>query len=776
MDIIDKYKDNDLLIVTPLPIKMELLEEYNKELINIKYMTKEEFKSHYFYSYDNKTISYLITKYNYNLDVIKVYLNNLYVIDINKDYKSKKLCFLKELKKELIDNNLLYIDNNFKDYLAHKKVIVYKYNNLEEYEEEMFSNYLVIKDKKNSLEKTVIKCSTLEEEVLYVIESIISLINTGISLNHIFIANIDDEYLYTIDRLFKYFDIPINIDLKESIYGTKFVKEYLKTKKIPSFNNRITTKLINVINSLVSLESDPNYEVFLIDKLKNTYLKPQKYKNAVNIVDYKNCFIKDDDYLFILGFNQDILPRTYKDEDYISDIEKEEVSLYKTVDKNILEKEYIKTILSNIKNLYLSYKEKSNFNSFMPSVIIEEENLLVEKYDSNIIYNSDLYNRIILGEYLDNYYKYGDINKNISLLLSHYKIPYNTYNNNFTGINNSSLFNYINNSLKLSYTSLNTYNNCAFKYYINYILKINSFEDTFSIFIGNLFHYIFSIMYKDDFNFEKEWNYYLEKRELSLSEVFFLKDLKKKLIESIDIIKNQELLSNYHDKLCEEEINIKLKKDIDVIFTGKIDKIIYNRNVNDTYFSLIDYKTGNINTSINNMKYGLDMQLPIYLYLLNNSKLFDSPIFTGIYFQRVLFPSYKWEINKSLELLKKDNLKLQGYSTTDIDRLYNFDKSYENSELIKSMKISKDSSFSRYSKILSDDDIYNVLKYTEKQIDLCVDNILRGDFSINPKIIENKSSCENCSFRDICFVTNKNYVYLEKQDNLDFLGGEDNED
>ena len=108
------------------------------------------------------------------------------------------------------------------------------------------------------------------------------------------------------------------------------------------------------------------------------------------------------------------------------------------------------------------------------------------------------------------------------------------------------------------------------------------------------------------------------------------------------MIKKQELFSTYSNTLCEEEINIPINKKIDVVFTGKIDKIKYKRNINDTYFSLIDYKTGNINTSINNMKYGLDMQLPIYLYLLSNSNLFENPIFTGIYFQRVLYPSFKW--------------------------------------------------------------------------------------------------------------------------------------
>ena len=50
-------------------------------------MTKQEFISNYFFKTSKKTIYYLLNKYKWNLDVIKIYLNNLYVIDEKKEYK-----------------------------------------------------------------------------------------------------------------------------------------------------------------------------------------------------------------------------------------------------------------------------------------------------------------------------------------------------------------------------------------------------------------------------------------------------------------------------------------------------------------------------------------------------------------------------------------------------------------------------------------------------------------------------------------------------------------
>ena len=103
------------IIICPNDEKMNILDNYSKEenLHNIKFINKKEFINNYFFSYDEQAIQYLMDKYNYNLDVCKVYLKYLYVIDIDKDYKEKKLNFLKEIKKELLENNLLIEKQSF---------------------------------------------------------------------------------------------------------------------------------------------------------------------------------------------------------------------------------------------------------------------------------------------------------------------------------------------------------------------------------------------------------------------------------------------------------------------------------------------------------------------------------------------------------------------------------------------------------------------------------------------------------------------------------------
>lgn len=767
------YEDDNLIIVTPNSYKKRLLKENSNNLMQIKFMSLEEYKRNYCFSYDNKTIDYLISKYNYNLDFVKIIIKNLYAIELDKEYNNSKLKHLQEIKKDLTDNKYLTYNPLFKNYLGDKKIIVYNYPLLEEYEIKLFPNAEIINLESKEITQAVNHCNNLEEEIIFVIENIIKLVKEDIPLDKITVSNVTNDSLYIIYKLFSYYNIPINIDMNQSLYGTNIVKNYLKTKELPGFINPVVKSLISVINSLKDVEDSPNYNEFLIDSLKSTNITSIKYQNAVTITN-DIPLVDDDHYLFVIGFNQDVLPKIYKDEDYISDDIKNQVGLTVSSLKNKQEKEKIKTLISNTKNCILSYKDRSNFNEFLKSSLIDELNLQIIDYKPSIT-NSDLYNKLLLGSNLDDYYKYKEEKKTLRKLYSHYSIPYNTYDNSFTKINKEELYDYLNSFLKVSYTSLNSYYLCKFQYYVKYILKIDPFKPNFSTVIGNLFHYIFSVMDNPLFNFEREWGNYLSKEELTVKERFFLENLKQDLIDDIRLIKDQDILTRFKNKKYEEEVNIDLLKKINVVLTGKIDKVMYQQEGNEDLVSIIDYKTGTITTNINNLKYGLSMQLPIYLYLVRKSNLFTNPKIVGIYLQKVLNSKYSFDKNKTKEDIQKENLKLQGYSISDIDKLEVFDKTYEKSELIKGLKLNKDLSFSNHSKVLTEEDFNNVLKYTDKLINEAVDSILEGDFSINPKSIDNKNlSCQFCKYKDICFMNNKDLVYLEKSEDLSFLDEEDN--
>lgn len=774
----NEYKDEQLLIICPNAEKTKILDRLNKDknLYNIKFMTKEEYKKNYFYTYDENALYYLLTKYNYNLDVVKVYLQNLYVIDITKEYKSSKLKFLKDLKIELKENNLLKENIFFKEYIKDKKIIVKNYYDLEKYEEDMLNTKIEIPI--TTLNIPVVECATLEEEVNYVCLSILSLLDKGIDINKIYLANVTTDYFYTIKKLFSYYNIPNNLDMKNSIYGTKVVKDYLETGTLDLENKNkapINRKLVNILSSLSSLDNTTKaYKQILIDKLKNTTLSPKKQQNAITIKDiYKETF-SSDEYVFVLGFNQDLLPKMEKDISYINDAIKDEVPLYKTSYLNKRNKETLIYLLSNIQNLYLSYKLSSPFSSFYKSSLITDLNLKIITPPVDELNKSNVYNKLRLAEKLDQYHLYGEVDQPLRILYNNYKIPYNNYSNAFTGINKDTYLTNLPYPLKLSYTSLNSYNECSFKYYIKYVLKLDKYEDSFAAFIGSMYHKILQLYNRTNFDFEEEYHKYLETRELNLKEKLLLLRIKQDLLNLIKTIKEQDLITGFNDALYEKKIVLDLDKKVSVVFTGTIDKIMYYKKVEDTYFTLIDYKTGFIDTHIEPIKYGLHMQLPVYLYLIHYSKVFTNPIFTGIFYQNILFNYPIWTSKKTQQDIYKENLMLQGYSTDDISILARFDSTFEKSEYIKSMSYKEDKGFGVYAKTISNDLLYDLVKYTKNHISERTDDILEAKFPINPKVYAGKNiACEFCNFKDLCYMQEKDQKYLNKVDDLSFLGGEE---
>ena len=193
----------------------------------------------------------------------------------------------------------------------------------------------------------------------------------------------------------------------------------------------------------------------------------------------------------------------------------------------------------------------------------------------------------------------------------------------------------------------------------------------------------------------------------------------------------------------------------------------------NTLVSIVDYKTGNTNIDLYNVIYGFSMQLPIYLYLVKKSNLFKNVRFTGFYLQRILSNEIRFVAGKTYLSLKCDNLKLDGYSTSDVSDLEVFIPDYEKSSYVKSMRTNKEG-FDRFAKVLSYEQMDKLISVIDDKIDEARDNILMGNFDINPKQIDfDKVGCNYCKFKDICYRCESDFVKLNKNKSLSFLGGEE---
>ena len=397
-------------------------------------------------------------------------------------------------------------------------------------------------------------------------------------------------------------------------------------------------------------------------------------------------------------------------------------------------------------------------------MIVSRPNLSLNKTYSNI------QNKINLTKKLDKLVKYGTIDNDLPILYNSYKtIEYLDFDNKFTGIDKDNLYEFLNNKLLLSYSSIDKFYRCKFRYYINNILKLEKYEETFPILIGNLFHYILSVAFNTNFDFDIEWNNYLKDKELNEKEKFFLEKLRSELLFIIDTIKEQNKLSNLNKSYYEEKIYINKDKNIKITFMGIVDKIMYEERNGKTIVAIIDYKTGNPEANLNNTIYGIEMQLPVYIYLVKNSKKLNNVKIAGFYLQKILNNEVIVKPGELLENNKKNSLKLIGYSNSNEDILKEFDFSYKDSEVIKSMRVGKNGFYS-YSKVINDEKIDALSNMVDKKIDEAIDEIISADFEIDPKRIDNKNiGCEFCNFKDICYVDEKDYKNLISHKDLDFL-------
>jgi len=789
MNLLNDVQENTIIICNN-SYKKYILKMMSKNhiFLNVKFYSKKEFFKEYLFNYNEKALVYLIEKYNLKVDIAKMYLDNLFYVDVNKNYINPKLQYLVNLKKELSDNGLLEYNYGFKEMLNNYKILVIGYPYLENYELKVLNslNSKICSDFLNYNVNNVYEFETMEEEINFVGKEICKLLNNGININKIKLMGINDEYYNDLTRIFSFYNLPINIPTNNTLYNNIVTKEFLNNfdcglnkaiEKVKHLNSDIVNKIIGICNKYSFIDDKNSIKNLLISDFKNTKIDNFNLKNYIEIIDLESPI--DDEYVFLMNFNTGNIPKSIKDESYITDNIKNEINELSVVEINKLNKEYTINKIKSIKNLVISYKLKSSKGEYYPSSLINELNLETLKEKNNILESYSLINdKINFTKKQDNYEKYGNLDNEYFIYKNNLDIPYNTYNNEYTKIDKKSLREYLNNKLTLSYSSLNNYNKCAFRYYLANILKLDKYEENFEAFIGSVFHDVLEKCFINNLDVVDEVNNYIKEsgKVLTIKERFFVNKIIDDIKFVINVLNKQKENTNLNNSLYEKNIVIDKSRDILVEFVGFVDKILYQENSNNTLVSIIDYKTGFIDIDLKYVPYGLSLQLPIYLYLVKKSGLFNNPKFVGFYLQYILDKDITRDNKKTYEEKRWDNLKLMGYSNSDIHSLSEFDSSFENSDLIKGLKVKTNGDFSAYSKVLNDAEIDKLILLTEKNIDNAIDNILDADFSINPKKIgyENDLGCKFCKFKDLCFKKESDYKILEDIKNLDFLRGDEN--
>lgn len=722
-------KDN-MLLICPRDIKEKILAN-NKSLVDISFMTLEEYKKRYYFDYDYHTVKYLMDTYGYTLNNAKEIIESLYFVE-DKDYLNNKLNDLAKIKKELLEKNLLILDPLFNKH--NKDTIVYGYGDIRLNDAKVLKGTIIDKH------YDIYEFDIIESELEYVYESIFELLENGIDINNIYIVA-DNEYENYFKRYNSYYDFKVNYPSDNSLYGTEAAKKFLEDielKDRETIYNELTNKdLVNILNKYLDLNEAHD---FIVEDLKHIKLN-KKYKDVVQVVS-NNYLFSDFDYVFYLGFN-DKVPAYKKDNEYLDNEMCHLLGIDDTNDKNRIIKENLICNLSNIKNLYLSYSKNSPFYKYERQMLFSDVNYITY---TNKYLHSDRANKNRYGELLDNLDKYGEHNDDLDSMYSTYdRNNYGDYDNSYKN------FNVGKETVELSYSSMQSYYECAFKYYLDNILRPDDSDATFFTTIGTIAHNVLQEMVLDNTkDFDELWDNQVT--FTSAKELYFNKKIKEEIREDFNIILNQKELSYFDDVECEKSIRLQLADKI--FFKGKIDKILKCKD----NVCIVDYKTGNTKIEDKYFEFGLNLQLPSYLYLLQE----DPSKIIGFYLQHLVAPKYVYDEKKDIETQKNEDMKLTGFTSSDISRINILEDLDGKSNVVSKLAITKNGELSKNSKVISDEDMKDMIKLVEDKILEASTSILNNDFSINPKVIDNKNvSCTYCRYKDICYKRIKDYAYCE---------------
>ena len=773
MEFFKDLKDNSILLI-PYNIKDKLLEyiDINNIKKNLKFLTFNDLKNGFMYTYENEAIYEVMRNYNISYDVAVNYIKDTYYID---DKNNSKMNFLREIKSFLIDKNLLHKDNLFINLLKSKCCLyVYGFDHINKFNTSLLNDvkkYIdveIINKEASDYKHKVYEFNNMNNEILFVAEEISKLIEKGIPLSKIYIANYSDEYYFTFKRIFDAYNIPYFIKNENSIYNTTIGKYFIdnliddknlllyRLRKTFGDDNIVINKISSVLNNYYWCSKLTDAKEVLINELKHTKIPSKHFNEEVKTINIIDNIFNDDEYVFLIGFNLGVIPKLKRDEDYLNDAIKpttlETSSEYNNIIKNLYS-----TVIKNIKNITITYKLSSPFNTYYPSFLIDNDYLIKEEIKFDISNYSNTINKLELASSIDNLIKFNECSEKLSILNSNYDINYNSYDNKFTGIENDLLLKNIDDKLNFSYSNISTYNECPFKFYLNNVLKLNQFETTSEQFIGSLYHHVLEVcLDHPELDIDKVYDEYVANEsniKLTNKDKFFIDILKKEIHFVIDTIRKQYKHSNHTETWHEKRIEVERNDRIRTKIKGFVDKLLVLNNS----VIIIDYKTNNTEINTDLFEYGLSLQLPIYLYLL---KELDSNIeVAGMYMQHILDLKCDFDTNKDYITEKEKKLKLSGITINDINLISQFDDSYENSEVIKSLKIvKKTGEFGKSKRIMSKDERNELLNIVTNIINKTINNVCDGKFDIKPIIIEKYADgCQYCEYKDVCYRKYKDF-------------------
>lgn len=224
-------------------------------------------------------------------------------------------------------------------------------------------------------------------------------------------------------------------------------------------------------------------------------------------------------------------------------------------------------------------------------------------------------------------------------------------------------------------------------------------------------------------------------------------------------------------------IKLSLPSGDDIYLRGRVDRVDILEDNGEVYIRIVDYKSGKKSFSLNEVYYGLQLQLLVYLdaILSNEEEILKKDIVPGAI---LYFTIDDPMISSSGELSEEEveqrlikELKMSGLLLKDPKVIKEMDKDIKGYSIIIPAYMGKDGISENNSSVATREQFKVISEYVrQKVVDLCED-MLKGDITIKPVKNGKYTCCSYCRFNAICqfdySLKDNKYCLLQKKDKED---------
>jgi len=235
---------------------------------------------------------------------------------------------------------------------------------------------------------------------------------------------------------------------------------------------------------------------------------------------------------------------------------------------------------------------------------------------------------------------------------------------------------------------------------------------------------------------------------------YLTKQMERVLKKTLDILTIQLAESDFSPEAFERSF---LHTDRNLQLRGVIDRIDSCETEEGRFVKIVDYKSGAKDFSLEELYYGLSLQLAVYMTAVLRETGNEKALPAAMFFYHVDDPIVEKSDNPQAEVLKKQRVK--GLVNADTEAVRRLDHAFLDAAgglaaSVKSVRIpvetDKEGWYKKSSKVASKEMFAAISEYVYDKLKAESEEILAGAAEIAPYKCRKKTGCDYCNYASVC--------------------------